>query len=89
MRMKGTENGIEIEIVISEKAKQQKLKTGDAQDLEMIFTDVKGEIYQADVFLKEGWTPDDLSNIVQTSCLACDNIVKKCVATFKGKPILN
>lgn len=87
--IKGNENGFDLEVNISELAKKQKLGVGDLNELEMIFTDSKGLTYSAEVILTKGWTMDDLHEVVKQSCLMCDNPVKKCVALFKGKPLLN
>lgn len=87
--MKVNDSGFDLEVTISELAKKQKLGIGDLNELEMIFTDSKGLTYSVEVILSKGWTVDDLQEIVKQSCLMCDNPVKKCVAVFRGKPLLN
>lgn len=87
--MKGNENGFDLEVTVYELAKKQKLGIGDLQELEIIYTDTKDLSYSAEVKLSKGWTMEDLKQIVTQSCLMCDNPVKKCVAVFKGKPLLN
>lgn len=87
-KMHKIEKGIEIEIIVPE-ALEAHAKVGFASDLEMIMTDSAGEMYEANVFMKEGWTPQELTDIVQASCMLCDGPVVKCKATFKGKPLLN
>ena len=84
-----TEEGIEIEIIYSEKAKKQMITEGKLTDLEMIITDKNKEQYQANITLWQGWTFADLQEIVKESMLLCDASPIAVKATFMGSPVLN
>jgi hypothetical protein len=84
-----TKEGIEIEIIYSEKAKKQMITEGKLTDLEMIITDKNQEQYQANVTLWQGWSFADLQEIVKESMLLCDASVIAVKATFMGSPVLN
>ena len=84
-----TEEGIEIEIIYSEKAKKQMITEGKLTDLEMIITDKNQEQYQANVTLWQGWSFADLQEIVKESMLLCDASPIAVKATFMGSPVLN
>jgi len=84
-----TKDGLDIEIVLSEKAKKEGEILGKIQDLIMEITDVKNEKYEATVTLHNGWTQEELQQIVTETCLLCDAKPKAIKATFLGAPILN
>lgn len=84
-----TKDGLDIEIVLSEKAKKQGEILGKIQDLLMEITDVENEKYEATVTLHSGWTQEELQQIVTETCLLCDSKPKAIKATFLGAPILN
>lgn len=84
-----TDEGIEIEIIYSEKAKKQMITEGKLTDLEMIITDKNQEQYQANVTLWQGWTFADLQQIVTETMLLCDASPIAVKATFMGSPVLN
>jgi len=79
-----TKEGVEIEIIISDNAEKSGFKIGHATDLEMILTDKNNDRYQADVFLKSGWTNSELQEIITITILNCETKVKAIKATIKG-----
>lgn len=79
-----TKEGVEIEIIISDNAEKSGFKIGNATDLEMILINKNNEKYQADVFLKSGWTNSELQELITTTILNCESQVKSIKATIKG-----
>ncbi|RLJ34156.1 hypothetical protein CLU97_3650 [Chryseobacterium sp. 7] len=79
-----TKDGTEIEIIISDNAIKSGFSIGNWADLEMIVTDKNNGQYQADVFLKSGWTHKELQEIIAQTVLSCDAKVKRVKATIKG-----
>lgn len=79
-----TKDAAEIEIIISDNAIKSGFSIGKPTDLEMILTDKNEEQYQADVFLKSGWTHKELQEIITQTVLNCDAKVKRIKATIKG-----
>lgn len=77
-------DGTEIEIIISDNAIKSGFRIGKPTDVEMILTDKNNEQYQADVFLKSGWTHKELQEIITQTVLSCDAKVKRIKATIKG-----
>ncbi|RLJ31395.1 hypothetical protein CLU97_0813 [Chryseobacterium sp. 7] len=84
-----TRDGTEIEIIISDNAIKSGFSIGKPTDLEMIVTDKNNEQYQADVFLKSGWTHKELQEIITRTVLSCDVKVKRIQATIKGLVSIN
>jgi hypothetical protein len=84
-----TKDGTEIEIIISDNAIKSGFSIGNWADLEMIVTDKNNEQYQADVFLKSGWTHQELQEIITETVLSCDAKVKRIRATIKGLVSIN
>ena len=84
-----TIEGYEIEIVLSEKAKNEGKIIGKLQDLFIEITDIKNKNYQATVTLYKGWTQEEFQKIVTEICLLCDSKPKTVKATFLGAPKLN
>lgn len=79
-----TQDGTEIEIIISDNAIKSRFTIGKPTDLEMILTDKNKEEYQADVFLKSGWTLKELQEIITQTILSCGDKVKSIRVTTKG-----
>ena len=79
-----TNDGVDVEIIISDNAEKSGFRIGHATDLEMILTDKKNDRYQADVFLKSGWTNSELQEIITATILNCVSPVKSIKATIKG-----
>ncbi|WP_294203047.1 hypothetical protein [uncultured Chryseobacterium sp.] len=87
--LKQTKDGVEIEIIISTHAINNRFRIGSATDLEMILTDVNNDQYQVEVFLKEGWTQGDLQEIITVTILNCEAKVSMIKAEIKGVVSLN
>ena len=77
--------GETVEIIISDNAINNGFKKiGNATDLEMIITTKSKEVFQADVFLRSGWTTEELQEIIIKSLLNCGEKCESITATIKG-----
>ena len=86
MEIKKSKNtdGTEIEIIITDNAIDKGFKIGKPTDLEMVISTENKDIFQADVFLKSGWTIDELKEIITLTMLKCDSKVISVKATIQG-----
>lgn len=89
MNLKGkVADGIDLEIIYSNKAKKEMIVEGSATDLEMIIKDKNGEMYEATVYLGIVWTFVELQEIVKQTMLLCDASPVSVKATFLGSKVL-
>ena len=77
-------DGTEVEIIISDNAINSGFKIGNATDLEMVINTVKKDSFQAEVFLKKGWTPKELQEIIIETLINCESKAVSIKATIKG-----
>lgn len=77
-------DGTEVQIIIADNAIKSGFQIGNATDLEMIITTVKKDSFQADVFLKKGWQPKELQEIIVQTLLNCESKAVSIKATIKG-----
>ena len=78
-------DGTEVEIIASDNAINNGFrKIGDPTDLEMIITTVKNNSFQSDVFLKKGWTAEELQEIIAETLVNCELKAISIKVTIKG-----